>query len=284
MEKLRSGEFTRKAGSFLLALGFHALLLIIHGSGYWGVGGGEVGYTLIQPRVIELEPARTDVRTEQTKPQVTSRPSTPPDKEQPAKEQPVPPAEKPLTKVEEVQQKKPAARESKPEPGEVVREEKGETVEAGEEVKVAERSDEGADGEVNGEFEAPTVPVLPPLGPAGGMAGGPLPRFTYPKGAQHQGIEGKVIMELYLTPEGTFLKEPLMLASSGHAALDGHCLNMFTSKNTLSQWKFKPASQPYKLQVQVNYANNEVQIGFIGEAAYLSTGEGGEEIEHENAN
>jgi hypothetical protein len=50
---------------------------------------------------------------------------------------------------------------------------------------------------------------------------------------------------------------------------------MFTSQ----EWKFKPASQPYKMQVEIDFSKNEVKTKFIGEAAYLSTEEGGEQVE-----
>ena len=119
MDKLRSGEMTRKAGSFLLAVGLHALLFMIQASGYWGAGGDELGYTLIQPRLVEIEPVRREVRAEQPKPQVTPKPPAPPAEKPPAVEQPASAAEQPLTKIEEVHQEKPAPRETQPEPGEV---------------------------------------------------------------------------------------------------------------------------------------------------------------------
>ncbi|HBR30091.1 MAG TPA: hypothetical protein DD734_01355 [Firmicutes bacterium] len=254
MDKLRSGEFSRKAGSFLLAVGLHVLIFSIYSGGYWGAGGDELGYTLIQPRVVEIEGVRTEVRSVPPREQVQPQPVKPPTVKEPVKEPSAPPQqEKAISKIDEVQQEKPAARETKPEAGEVA-------------------NQVGAP-ETEGKASA-EQPALPPLGQAGGMVGF-VPRFTYPKSAEHLGAEGKVLMELYLAPDGTLLKEPVMLASSGHAALDEHCRRMFTSR----EWKFKPASQPYKLQVEIDFSDNEVKHKFIGEAAYLSTEEGGEQVE-----
>lgn len=294
MDKLRSGEFTRKVGSFLLAVGLHALILLIHGSGYWA-SGDELGFTLIQPQLIEIEPVRKEARTQPQKPPSTPKPTASAAKTPPTQEQPAPPpVEKPLTSIEEVHQENPAPRETRTEPGEVAtglevaerREETGvesSTMTSDDPTETESRTvtndgsteTEGdAQAESETETDAPTEPALPPLGAAGGMAGA-VPRFTYPKGAEHLGLEGRVLMEIYLSPDGTFLKDPVMLASSGHEALDDHCRRMFTSR----EWKFKPAAQPYKLQVEVGYKNYEVTIDFLGEAAYLSPEEGGELIE-----
>jgi TonB family protein len=198
--------------------------------------------------------------------------------------------EKPLTTIEEVHQEKPAPRETQPEPGEVAPE--LEVMTSGEETATesgANTNDEpvaseeaveleaelAGEGDGEAESEEPTVPALPPLGQAGGMVGF-FPRSpSYPKGAQHLGVEGRVLVEFYLTPEGTYLKEPLILVPSGHRVLDEHCQQIITK----GEWRFKPAAQPYKLQVEIGYANNEVTIEFLGEAAYLSTEEGGELIE-----
>ncbi|NLY91055.1 MAG: TonB family protein [Firmicutes bacterium] len=281
MDKLRSGEFTRKVGSFLLAVGLHALILLIHGSGYWA-SGDELGFTLIQPQLIEIEPVRKEARTQPQKPPSTPKPTASAAKTPPTQEQPAPPpVEKPLTSIEEVHQENPAPRETRTEPGEVatgleVAESSEETGKEPSPVTNGGSTESEGDPQAEGETETnePAVPALPPLGAAGGMAGA-VPRFTYPKGAEHLGLEGRVLMEIYLSPDGTFLKDPVMLASSGHEALDDHCRRMFTSR----EWKFKPAAQPYKLQVEVGYKNYEVTIDFLGEAAYLSPEEGGELIE-----
>lgn len=279
MDKLRSGEITRKVGSFLLAVGFHALLLLVQASGYWGSGGDELGYTLIQPRLVEIEPVQREVRTEQPKPKAAPKPA-PPAEKPPAVEKPASPStEQPLTKIEEVHQEKPAPRETRPEPGEIAANTPPTSDDQSERVDSAAGTAE-ADAETQGEDtteqEAPTAPALPPLGHASGMIG-LLPRFTYPKGAEHLGVEGTVCFEIYLTPEGTFLKEPLMLVSSGHRVLDDHGQRLLNS----GQLRFKPASEPYKLQLEVRYfydrenGKYEVEPVAVGEAAYLSTEEGG---------
>jgi TonB family protein len=203
-------------------------------------------------------PKREQVQPKPVKPPAVKEPSAPP------------PPEKAVSKIEEVQQEKPAARETKPEKGEFIAEQS--EVEGEHQGVNATEENQASAWETEG--EASTEPALPPLGQAGGMVGF-VPRFTYPKSAEHLGAEGKVLMELYLTPEGTLLKEPMMLASSGHVALDEHCRRMFTSQ----EWKFKPASQPYKMQVEIDFSKNEVKTKFIGEAAYLSTEEGGEQVE-----
>ena len=101
------------------------------------------------------------------------------------------------------------------------------------------------------------------------------PGISYPKGAQHLALEAIVQLELYLTAEGTLLKEPLIIKSSGYSTIDEHCLKVFTNPNYAKMWKFKPASQPYKIQFEVRFENDEVESGFIGEAVYLSPEEGG---------
>ncbi|NLM37814.1 MAG: hypothetical protein GX202_06780, partial [Firmicutes bacterium] len=180
------------------------------------------------------------------------------------------------TKIEEVHQEKPAPRATKPEPGEVAQE----TPPTGDDQGA--REEQHIDGTTVGEGEAaaaeetPSAPVLPPLGRASGMVG-PIPGFTFPKNAEHLGIEGTVVMELYLTPEGKFLKEPVLLTSSGHGVLDDHARRLLGS----GQLPFKTAPEPYKLQMEIRYFSNkesgkyEVEVVAVGEAAYLSTEEGG---------
>ncbi|NLC53458.1 MAG: hypothetical protein GX770_05780 [Firmicutes bacterium] len=276
MDKLRSGELLRKTASFFLAVGLHALLFLIQAGGYWGTGGDELGYTLIQPRLVEIEPVRREVRAEQPKGQVTPKPPAPPVEKPPAAEQSASSAEQPLTKIEEVHQEKPAPRETKPEPGEVAPEASPADVGRDELEEVLEGSTADAEGEVTAEEETPAAPVLPALGRASGMIGF-IPSFTFPKNAEHLGVEGTVVIEIYLTPEGTFLKEPLMLVSSGHRVLDEHGQRLVNS----GQLRFKPASEPYKLQMEIRYFYNpengkyEVEPVAVGEAAYLSTEEGG---------
>lgn len=274
MKKHRSGDLTRKAASFFLAVGLHALLFTIQNGGYWRAGGDELGYTLIRPRLVEIEPVRREGRTA-PRPPVTPKPPAPPAEKSAVTEQPAASPEQPSTKIEEIHQEKPAPRETKPEPGEVAVEAPS-AGEGGEPEEPAGNDSVGDAGETSSEGELPSAPVLPPLGLASGMVG-PIPSFTFPKNAEHQGIEGTVLLEVYLTPEGTFLKEPVMLASSGHRILDEHSRNLIKS----GQLHFKPASEPYKLQMEIRYFYNkengryEVEPVAVGEAAYLSMEEGG---------
>lgn len=280
MDKLRSGEFTRQTVSFLLAVGLHALLFLIQGSGYWGTGGDGPRYILVQPRVIEIEPVRQGVEKEGQKAASTQKLATTTVKTPPAQEKVAPPAgEKPFTAIEEIHQEKPAPRETRTEPGEFATQ-----------VEVAENSEkapreagttlEGTAGAIQGDALAegeaettePAEPALPTLGAARGMALSFPQRSSYPKNAQNLGLEGRVLVEFYLTPEGTFLREPVILVPSGHQILDDYCRQMITK----GEWRFKQAAQSYKVQVEISFVNNEVKIDFLGEAAYLSTEEGGD--------
>ena len=58
MNKLRSGELNRVLGSFLLAVGLHALLFLLQINGIWGASGGNLEYTLIQPRALSSKPPK----------------------------------------------------------------------------------------------------------------------------------------------------------------------------------------------------------------------------------
>ena len=115
MDKLRSGEMTRKAVSFFLAVGLHALLFMIQASGYWGAGGDELGYTLIQPVWLRLN--RCGGKCERnSQPQVTPKPPHHRHKRHRRWNNRLR-VEQPLTKIEEVHQEKSAPRETQPEPG-----------------------------------------------------------------------------------------------------------------------------------------------------------------------
>ncbi len=256
MEKLRSREFTRMVGSFLLAVGFHALFFLIKANGIWGSSGNNPEYILVHPRLIEIESPQVEREPVQRKVTLEEKPTP---KALPPEKPPNRSTEEITARVEEVQQENPAARETKSEPGEVV------------EKRAEEINEQSAEHHEIGEEQTPVAPSLPPLGGAGGMVVF-TPRFSYPKSAEHRGVEGKVQLELYLSSEGVLLKEPLITVSSGHPELDEHCLKMFKAK----EWKFKPASKPYKIRVEVSFFNNEVESRFLGEAAYLSTEEGGE--------
>lgn len=270
MNKLRSREFTRVAGSFLLAVGFHALFFLLQINGLWGASGDSLEYTLIHPQLIEIEPPKAKVPTPTAKVTPEQKPAPQP----PVPEKPPvrPEEEEAVVKLEEVHQEQPAPRETKAEPGEPLEQSPEEP---------STPSEETATGE-DQTLQAPEVPVLPPLGSAGGMVLF-APGFSYPKDAQHLDLEAVVQLELYLTSEGTLLKEPLMIISSGHPELDKHCLKMFDPKYSKA-WKFKPAPQPYKILFEVRFENYKVEPRYVGEAVYLSTEEGGEIDETETKN
>ena len=265
MNKLRSRELNRVVGSFLLAVGLHALLFLLQINGIWGASGGGLDYTLIHPRVIELEPPKAAARTAQVK--VTPEEKTAPQPKPPAPaEPPARSIEEAVARLEEVHQEQPASRETKAEPGEPVT--------SRPEEPAPPSGTEAETGEAQ-TVQAPEVPALPPLGSAGGMVLF-APGFSYPKDAQHLALEAIVQLELYLTAEGTILKEPLIVNSSGYSEIDQHCLKMFTNPNYVRMWKFKPAPQPYKILFEVRFEDYKVEPRYIGEAVYLSPEEGGE--------
>ncbi|NLW56697.1 MAG: TonB family protein [Firmicutes bacterium] len=261
MNKLRSRELNRVVGSFLLAVGLHALLFLLQINGIWGASGGGLDYTLIHPRVIELEPPKAAARTAQVK--VTPEEKTAPQPKPPAPaEPPARSIEEAVARLEEVHQEQPASRETKAEPGEPV------TTRPEEPAPPSETEAETGEAQT---VQAPEVPALPPLGSAGGMVLF-APGFSYPKSAEHRGLEGTVQLELYLNPEGRLLSEPQILVSSGHTLLDDYCLRILKS----GEWKFKPAPQPYKILFEVRFEDYKVEPRYIGEAVYLSPEEGGE--------
>jgi protein TonB len=264
MEKLRSREFLRYTISFLLAVGFHALFFLVKVGGLWGSGSSELEYTLVHPRLLEIETAKVEPVVNRVKPvpkeKPEAKPATP---EVTSKEKPQTPVEEKKAKLEEVVQEQPSSRETAPpEPGDLVEREEEDSKEV------------DAESGENEESEVPVSPPLPPLGGAKGMVVSIPSRFSYPKNAEHKGIEGNVLLELYLSPEGTLLEEPRITVSSGHPELDGYCINIFKAEAL----KYKPASESYKIIVEVRFFNNkgkyEVEPNFIGEATYLSVEEG----------
>ena len=117
---------------------------------------------------------------------------------------------------------------------------------------------------------AEAEPPLPPLGAGRGMvASYPI---TYHKDLLHEGVEGRVLLEVFLAADGKLLTEPVILRSSGDQRLDEHCL-----RTVASYWRFEPAPAPYKVTVEVIFTQQEgrPKIEFIGDALYLSP-EGGD--------
>ncbi len=277
MDKLHPKENWRYFFSFLLALGVHLLMLLIN-YGTWGVpGGGEMRIIPVSSQLVEIE----------TKPPVVPRPQPAPPPRPPVEEKkPEPPPREEveaLAQTTELTQEAPSSREVPP--PEPEREEREEVVPPAPEeretpVEQAEQEEsiveeevppqEGLEvtGEENG--EEPGDPPLPPLGDGAGMLGTYL--VTYHKDLLHEGIEGNVRLSIILAEDGSFLREPEIIVSSGHPRLDEHCL-MSVKMN----WRFRPAPKPYRVVVEVSFVKTDPQpqIRFLGEATYYSP-EGGE--------
>ena len=259
MKHLRQRDNLRYFTSFLIALLLHALLLLIQ-NGVWGQNSDQLQVTRIYSRLVEVESTQVEKKPTLTKPKV---------EEKPAKaDLPNDPAEKntsPEAKIEkepqptEVVQKEPAPRQVPP------AEEEKPTVSHEE---TSELSME-AEARVEETPAAPAPPPLPPLGNGHGML--IVNRTFYPKDLLNQGIEGVVRIEVFINEEGTLLKDPEIILSSGLSKLDEHCL--LTIKRI---WKFKPAPKPYRLCVELSFTNDEVEgPRFLEEATYLSPEEGG---------
>ena len=77
------------------------------------------------------------------------------------------------------------------------------------------------------------LPLIPPR-PVSGAAGNAKP--LYPAAARRLGIQGKVILQVEVSPEGTPAKVTV-LTSSGHAALDEAAVT------AVGKWRFVPASR-----------------------------------------
>ena len=97
--------------------------------------------------------------------------------------------------------------------------------------------------------------------------------MTYQKNLQHERVEGRIRLEVFLAADGKPLSEPVILQSSGDQRLDEHCLKTITR-----YWQFTPAAAPYKITVEVTFsqqAEPPVTVEFIGDATYFSP-EGGD--------
>ncbi|NLY88126.1 MAG: TonB family protein [Firmicutes bacterium] len=260
--KLRLKDNLRSFYSFLLASGIHLLFLLCNWGGYWG--GVEAGQIRIIPVYSRL------VVVEEKKPVVTERPAAV-KKDPPAEKKEVQLEREAKAEMAEVVQEQPAPRQAPPVekeeppspdpvPGEVAE------VPTHEQEVPGENQDPGP-AEESGDTEPP---LPPPLGEAGGMvASHPM---TYHKDLQHEMVEGRIRLEVFLSADGNLLTEPVILQSSGDVRLDEHCL-----KTVTRYWQFKPASGPYKITVEVVFSQQEERpiIEFLGDAVYFSP-EGGD--------
>ncbi|HHU83151.1 MAG TPA: TonB family protein [Firmicutes bacterium] len=258
--KLRSQENLRSFYSFLLASGLHLLFFLLNWGAQWGVEAGDSRIIPVYSRVVVVE---------EKKPVFTETPA-PVKKDPPAPEKEIPPEREAKAEVAEVVQEQPAPRHAPP----VEKEERPSPVEPpGEETETPTHEEEltGEDLDPTPEEEGVEAePALPPLGEGRGMvASYPM---TYHKDLQHERVEGRVRLEVFLAADGKPLTEPVILRSSGDERLDEHCL-----KTVTSYWRFEPAPGPYKITVEVIFSQQEPRpkIEFLGDAVYLSP-EGGD--------
>ena len=114
---------------------------------------------------------------------------------------------------------------------------------------------EGADDEggmsQSGEGSALTAPPPPPPPPSGRSLhlGGGSP--TYPKNAEHDGLEGRVLITLEVAAHGE-LQSIVLKRSSGHELLDLQALRYIESL-----WSFKPMDYDYTMDVEVIYTKED---------------------------
>lgn len=259
-KKLHQKENLRCFYSFLLALGVHLLLLLCNW-GRWGVQAEQLRIIPVYSRLIAVEekPVVSQTPATERKNPPVERKETPPKKEVEAKaemaevvqEQPAP------------RQVPPVEREEPPSPADMPLEPDEDPTH--EQELLNENSEQTPEEE--GKDEAPP---LPPLGNGRGMVASYM--MTYHKDLLHEGVEGRVRLEIFLTADGDLLTEPVILRSSGHDRLDEHCL-MSVKRN----WHFEPAARPYRLIIEVSFSKNEPRpiIDFLGDAVYFSP-EGGD--------
>lgn len=260
--KRHAKEDLRSFYSFLLASGLHLLLFLFNGGAQWGVEAGQTRIIPVYSRlvVVEEKPVLTQAQTP-----ATVKKDPPPAKKE------VPPKKEAKAEVAAVVQEQPAPRQAPP----VEKEERpspGAVPEELPEAPVPEETVPGTDQETVSEEEGPeAAPPLPPLGSGRGMvAAYPM---TYQKNLQHERVEGRIRLEVFLAADGKPLSEPVILQSSGDQRLDEHCLKTITR-----YWQFTPAAAPYKITVEVTFsqqAEPPVTVEFIGDATYFSP-EGGD--------
>lgn len=110
---------------------------------------------------------------------------------------------------------------------------------------------EGVDDEggisQSGTGSAPSSPPPPPPPPSGSSLhlGGGSP--TYPKNAEHDGLEGRVLITLEVAAHGE-LQSIALIRSSGHELLDLQALRYIENL-----WAFKAMDYDYTMDVEVVY-------------------------------
>ncbi len=114
---------------------------------------------------------------------------------------------------------------------------------------------EGTDDEPgmsqSGEGTAQSAPPPPPPPPSGRSLhlGGGSP--TYPKNAEHDGLEGRVLITLQVAASGE-LQSIALSRSSGHELLDVQALRYIEGL-----WSFKPMDYDYTMDVEVIYTRED---------------------------
>ncbi len=75
--------------------------------------------------------------------------------------------------------------------------------------------------------------------------------MTYPRIARKRGLEGKVLVEVWLDEKGNQVKQ-VLLESSGHRVLDQQALN------TIKEWRFSQQvaqgqAIAHRVQIPINF-------------------------------
>ena len=126
---------------------------------------------------------------------------------------------------------------------------------------------EGTDDEAgvsqSGSGTAVSSPPPPPPPPSGSSLhlGGGSP--TYPKNAEHDGLEGRVLVNLAVSAQGE-LKSVTLIRSSGHELLDLQALRYIKG-----MWSFKPMEYDYTMDVEVIFTKEAGR--FSTDVAYGDT-------------
>lgn len=127
-------------------------------------------------------------------------------------------------------------------------------------------ADEAGESE-SGQGSAETAPPPPPPPPSGRSLhiGGGSP--TYPKNAEHDGLEGIVVLALQVSAGGE-LQEVTLVRSSGYELLDLQALRYVENL-----WAFKTMDYDYAMEVEVVYkreANRYVTSLNYGEVHWVN--------------
>ncbi len=101
--------------------------------------------------------------------------------------------------------------------------------------------------EESGTGEADTAPPPPPPPPSGRSVHSSGDRPLYPKDAEHEGVEGTVVLQIIVSLEGE-TQQVLVLESSGDSRLDEHA-----RRTVESGWRFEGAQYDYAVTLSVSF-------------------------------